>query len=296
MLRGLHQVLRTAYGEGRRRRASFPHVTGFEPPHPTQVVAFSTRDRKYFERIEAEGLKGLEAARFGSASAQEHLLKARELLDAPHDSYICHALAEATLAAQEAYLEYKKQRYDKAEERLRAAQIANASISQIELDASLACHRIQLLDNLIRVQIRRGRPSEGLTISTIVLSSIEGGMSNGPLGLPWPWNLRWPCTNQIDESLAMMLHHQIARGAVSALRALSLFEAVKTHEIDRIVRTLLPDSQVAKWLRAQASNVVGSDEWLKAACLLLRHGPLPSSPMWNDVVRSTIRICREKYG
>jgi hypothetical protein len=268
------------------------------------VNSFSTLfDAHMAERLPAECVqlmvtgvltkKGLLAAREGQlATARRHFDRVHAILKGPWSDE-ARLIARSSLLAAEAYESYRHGRYDEA-----LARVTQAAECDLLLEDELGyfvCqqHRLQLLHNVMRVELRRGRLERGLSVAVAVLLFEETAAVEPLIALSLPWAQAWSLWSwqKTPETLRNRMHAQVANELVVAL------ERVRGHgsaDDKAALATALAaeaaalagsPAQVARWLAAQAALAHRHEEALFAAALpLLRAGRRPSAPLWRSVV------------
>ena len=249
---------------------------------------FGARDRDCLRLIQAEGNSGLLASRRRAlAAAQRHFSAGQALLNEGEMTPRARKLAMSILFAQKAYGLYARGDFSSATKLLRAA---FASDLALEVDATfslLAMHRIQLLNNLMRVEWRRGRWRQAVLLGVQLLQYLQAPDAKTLRALASPWSRGWNGRlAKIPAGLVAKMHAQIAaetaaifEGALAAASA----SQIKT-TLSRAGRLASAETQIGRWLdfqKAQFGELV--DTRCLAASALLQLGSVPSAPLWLSV-------------
>jgi tetratricopeptide (TPR) repeat protein len=137
---------------------------------------------------------GLAAARNGDLATADQLLT--EAMGAFRRLDVCAisgALARSAYWASRAYLFYRRNQFDDAQEALYQAN--SADLRLIEHGISIMhVHRVQLVQNLARIEIRRGNGVLAAAYTRRLLDHLDGKpIPELPLAGPWHSSLLDPC-------------------------------------------------------------------------------------------------------
>ncbi|BDA83872.1 hypothetical protein Sa4125_14140 [Aureimonas sp. SA4125] len=192
-----------------------------------------------------------------------------ERIDAEPARRLGAAFADATRA----YLCYREGHLDDALSCLKTAYLDDLHVERCGVGV-LLMHRVQLINNMIRIETRRGAREIASGIGARVLTYLERPDPAVMLKLGDPWSEGWrPCLSDIPKPLICQMHGQIASEHV-------LVGGAAQTAIDGPA----PDIQVALWatvdlgLRNRMLHEVADD-----AARLLSRGARPSLPLWRDV-------------
>ena len=203
---------------------------------------------------------------------------------------------ESFLSAQSAYFVYTQRRYQDA-----SALLARAFANDLRLETEhdfhiLVMHRIQLLNNLMRIEARRRNWGETLVLGGVLLGYLEDPSEVAIRSLAPPWNQGWiDSLEAIPTELVRATHAQVAREEVQILyRAAAAGETAD--EISRILGCIArgaSETQIGRWIDFQNVRIDASrGDYFSAASAVLRAGSVPSEPLWRSVADDVISLLR----
>jgi hypothetical protein len=254
-----------------------------------KIVAkeFGTRDRDCLRLIGAEGSAGLLAARNRSgASARSHFAAGERLLATAKLSARARKFAEATLFPQKAYELYTHRQFSRATKLLRQAFLRDIALEADRSFSILLMHRVQLLNNWMRVESRRGRWQQALTLGIALLEYLEAPAPRIFRALPPPFNRGWTRKLRgVPANLTAGMHDQIARETASTFRkALAARPRQVKALISHLARQASGEAQIGHWVKFQATRFNRPvDDVCFAASAALRRGGVPSAPLWLSI-------------
>jgi hypothetical protein len=252
-------------------------------------------DRQALIQIQREGSQGLLAARLRAAdAARNHFETGERLLAAlpmNHEAQLC---AESFFCAQKAYFAYTENRYQDSTALIRRA-FENDMILEMRYGLEiLLMHRVQLVNNLMRIEARRGNWREALVLGGLLLQYLEDPEDRAVRKLPKPWNQEWRGDlESIPAELLGAMHAQIAGEEVQIFRRVQ--SALRTvDDIAGIFDCSSPArTQIGRWRDFQIIRVdPGRGDFVSAASALLRNGCVPSEPLWRSVATDVISLLR----
>jgi hypothetical protein len=260
------------------RREWFDEILGAEVR-----LAFSKADIAWLNKARAKGYAALQLTRqaqFGAAKRTlAELGQAIEL--AP--SRPTRLLAEAFAFAQEAYFLYAHGRHTEAIALLQQAFLNDLALEANPALRTLVMHRVQLLHNVMRVDIRRRSWRTAVRFGHALLSYLEQPGCGQLMRLPAPWDRMWPDTlAAFPAEFVAEMHGQIARDQIKAVSHLSTGDG----RADEFLEDLTGrdgNTQVGLWMRAKAGLASGGFDDGALADLLAR-GPNPSLPIWREAL------------
>lgn len=264
----------------------------------TEMVAALLRecDRQALILIQSEGSRGLIAARSRNVElAQHHFAAAQRLLETLPRSDEAHLCAESFVCAQQAYFVYTQNRYEEAMTLIERS-FANDRLLELQYGLDiLLMHRIQLLNNLMRIEARRNNWREALTLGAALLRYLEAPR-DGVLGsLPPPWHQAWSDTlDHIPVELVRASHAQIAREEVQVFHRADT-ECKATYEFLDALSLNTPEltNQIEGWINFQIVRLnPDRGDYFSAATSVLRRGRMPSEPLWLSVANDVTRMLR----
>jgi hypothetical protein len=251
---------------------------------------FSLSDVKRFDRITTEGYSGLLAARQrDAATAGTHFATAERLLAKSKLSTQARKLVESMFFAQKAYELYVRHQFSDALGLLRQSFAIDLDLESDDGFNILIMHRIQLLNNWMRIEERRGRWRRGLALGIKQLHYLEAPDAEIFRSLPPPWNRGWNNhLSDIPAGLIGKMHAQIAAETASLFQDVIAGQTspMINRSIARAVRSVSPKTQIGRWLDFQSARFNKTiDECCFAASAAVRHGSVPSSPLWLSIVK-----------
>jgi hypothetical protein len=133
--------------------------------------------------LRASGIReeGLTLVRAGDITSGERLLRAaRHIVSEAGLSKEALASSESYQYPAEAYLQYKKGEYDRAEALLFQS-IVLCDVLHDEFDHQVEVRRIHLARNIVRVKTRAGDCEEALRMASLLVGYVEGDQAQWPL-------------------------------------------------------------------------------------------------------------------
>lgn len=251
---------------------------------------FSARDRECLRLIQAEGSSGLLAARRRSMKiAQSHFTAGQKVLSECKMTPRARKLAESILFPQKAYELYVRGQFSNAAKFLRQSFVSDLALEADTAYSLLAMHRIQVLNNLMRVELRRGRWRQGIVLGVRLLQYLQAPDAKTFRALPSPWNCGWSWRlARIPAGLVANMHAQIAAETVSLFQ--DALAAVPPSQIKAAMsyatRLVSAETQIGRWVDFQLARFGKPvDACCFAASAVLRHGSVPSAPLWLSVAQ-----------
>ena len=257
-----------------------------------------TSDQVALRALRECGRQGLMEARAGNDEASEkHFSEAWQLLHTSDLGVEALLLGESLLNAQIAYNWYRQRKYKKALKLLERS-FRNDLILEMQMTYEiLRIHRIQLLNNLMRMYTRQGQFATALTIGNAILTYLELPEVEALSKLSTPWNEGWSNgLSAIPISLIRDMHHQVAAEQVNALRLCVERHGTK-NDLTRILANIRNEwnaSQAYLWTSFHLTLLDRSvGDPLIFACDILRRGKKPSEPLWRSVLEATKDLLEE---
>jgi len=252
----------------------------------------SASDQNALRLIRESGQHGLiESRARNENTSQKHFAKASRLLETLTMSTEARMLAESLLGAQQAYYWYRRRNYKKAQDLLIRSFDNDIFLENENSYLILRMHRIQLLNNLMRMSVRQCRFHKALTIGNAILTDLELPAKQELSRLPSPWNKGWNFgVSGVSINLLAAMHHQVAAEQVNVLKLMAQ-KRKSEDELRRIlvaVRGECDNTQAYLWTSFQLALVDSSfGDPFMFACDMLRRGTWPSEPLWRSVVETT---------
>jgi hypothetical protein len=255
------------------------------------ATRFNRCDRQGINIIGTEGYSGLLSARTRAEdSARTHFAAGQRLLSRLRMSSDARKLAESMFFAQKAYQLYVRRRFSDAIRMLQRSFVNDRALEVEPGFEILAMHRIQLLNNWMRVEVQRGNWQQGFALGIRQLQYLEAPEAKIFRSLPAPWNRGWNRQlSNIPEDLISKMHAQIAAETISLFQDV-ITAQTSSSEISRVIlraaRLTSAETQIGRWLDFQFARFNRTvDECCFAASAVLRHGSVPSSPLWLSIAR-----------
>ncbi len=138
-------------------------------------------------RIWRASIEGLRLAREGRLDeASERFGRAWDELAQAASCRRAMLLAKAPLEAAHAYFEYKRGEFDVARARVLSAMDADLELESDDADFILVeMHRLQLAQNLMRIDLRSGEPKRAMALAGQILAYVEGFIDTLPVHHSW---------------------------------------------------------------------------------------------------------------
>jgi hypothetical protein len=160
----------------------------------------------------------------------------------------------------------------------------------------LRMHRTQLLNNLMRIEARRENWCKALGLGSALLRHLEDPDDPAIRALSPPWNQGWSVGLEgIPPDLLCAMHAQVAREEVQVFHR-AQHSGTTAEDIFGVfdnATSRRSTTQIGRWTDFQ---IVRSDpdrgDYFSAASLILRHGSVPSEPLWRSVANEVTRLLR----
>jgi hypothetical protein len=160
----------------------------------------------------------------------------------------------------------------------------------------LLMHRIQLLNNLMRIEAQRNNWHEALTLGSTLLRYLEDPRSTAVRSLAPPWDQGWSDTlDGIPIELVRATHAQIAKEEVQAFRRAEATCKATPESLDTLSKFTPTGSatQIESWMNFQIICIAPSrGDYFSAASSILRRGSVPSEPLWWSVANDVTQMLR----
>ena len=252
-----------------------------------RIDGFDKRDKVAFRYVQDLGFKGLLATRASNYDvAQEHFDRANRLLR-KLISLEARMLAHSILDAEFAYFCYRQEQFHRSISFLEQSFGNDLQLEQQYGYHELQLHRIQLLNNLMRIHRRQDCFSEALKLGNSLLTYLEMPETSELSHLPHPWEQGWSDgLSGVPDELVTRMHAQIARDQLLALEKALSVGLAKLALIDALQSITLraSSSQAGLWLQFQLARLDPAfGDHRVMAYALLRRGASPSEPLWRSV-------------
>lgn len=240
--------------------------------------------------------QGLLAAQKGDITASDKFFKGSEaLLHSKKLSRECFLLGKSYYEAGAAYLDYRRNDFEMAITRIHEALACDLSLEEEYGYTSFHLHRIQLVHNLMRIDIRCTLIKEALDIGYQLLDYIE--RKSSILTVPTTWDSSRLASLPPDlveaafVQITIELAHLLAGNAT--LSAQSLFTGMRSHTQSDVASSCHLSPHCHAWLKAKQiltdGDLVG---FLKDAGLYLANGPQDTPWIWHAFVADLVVLCR----
>jgi hypothetical protein len=251
---------------------------------------YPLRERLPLRRILSQSCMGVATARKGRLEeAARQLDTGREALGRPELSEEGSRLGTSMLESAQAYLDYREERFDEARERIGIAMEMDLLLEQEEDYSILEMHRIQAVQNLVRIDLRAGFPERALSLAGCILAYLEGLTDHLPVHRSWRnekllriplWNRR-AMAAQIANEAAVGLHQWPGPPRWDAFYRSGPGEAPGLHP------------RVRQWLRLRQALETGAGDGLYPGLLIdfLRDGRGDLAPIWYSSVVDFLDFC-----
>jgi hypothetical protein len=292
------QELISAFREGSQAKSRISTRDLFnERLAELSAARFDQRDQQMLSLIRRVGAEGLHAARARQREvASEHFQRGEAMLQELLLDPAARALAESFLFAQKAYLLYTQQQYPSALTLLERSFSNDVLLESQHGISILRMHRIQLLNNYMRVEAGRENWQKALTLGCILLQYLEDPKNDTIRTLEPPWHAAWSDTNSdVPADLLATMHHQIAGEEVMILNR-ALLRGAAVDDVATALRASMPaptSTQVGRWAEFQLARIgIQETDYCSAASAIIRLGRIPSAPLWRSVADDVIRCLR----
>lgn len=254
-------------------------------------------DRQALISIQNEGSKGLNAARSRKEElAQHHFMAAQQLLETLPICSVAYLCAESFVCAQKAYFIYTQNQYKDAITLIERS-FSNDTLLELQYDLDiLLMHRVQLINNLMRIEARRNNWQEALALGTALLRYLEDPRDRAVRSLAPPWDRGWSDNlGFIPTELVRATHAQIAREEVQVFHRAEAACKSALEPLGALSSLSPPEAatQIESWMNFQITRLdPGRGDYLSAASSVLRRGSMPSEPLWWSVANDVTRMLR----
>lgn len=249
------------------------------------ALQVSPDDIAWLNQVRHVSHNALRAARSGIADVAVRDIRDASDMIAAAGPTIARAVATSFLNAERAYVFYREDCFDEAAAALEEAFKCDLGLERSTAIQMFAMHRVQLIHNKMRIELRRHRPRVAAEFGSAVLGYLELPGGNDIRILPEPWNLSWPRTlDRFPVDFICQMHGQIASEFVRAEQPGSDKQFLSAATISTSPGCA---TQVARWARVKSAlRRRDLDPVYDDAIALLKSGPQPSLPMWRDVAES----------
>jgi hypothetical protein len=246
--------------------------------------------------LRASGMreKGLTSVRAGDTTKGELLLRAaRRIFSEAGLSKQALLSGESYQYPAEAYLQYKKGEYDRAEASLLQS-IMLCHVLHDEFDHQVEVRRIHLARNVVRVKTRAGDFEEALRMASLLVGYVEGDQAQWPLlqrpmaRAPDPLlpEERWGLMDQVLGEIALL----VTRRRATSLQFVNgsagwLFAGGKCDG---------EFARVQAWLAARRASIEGDAAgFLTHGTAFFAEGRRYLRQAWHELTQDLIEFCRE---
>jgi len=241
--------------------------------------------------------QGLLAARKGDLTAAESFLRGAELfLHTKQLSRESFLLGDSFFEAASAYFDYRRKDFDAAITCVHKA-LSNDLILEGEYGyAILHLHRIQLVHNLMRIDIRRAFIKEALNTGFFLLDYMEGKSATLSALTFWDSSCLIALPSELVNTMFLQITMEIAL-ALAGNEALStqvLFAGAQSHTQPGVADSCLLSPQSHAWLKAKQALIADDLEgFFEEAAKSLSDGPGNASWLWYAFVADLFSLCRK---
>jgi hypothetical protein len=206
-------------------------------------------------------------------------------------------LAESLFGAQSAYDHYRRWKDARALELLKRSFCNDIVLEKERGYNVLRIHRVQLLNNVMRVHAGRERWLEAMTLGHALLTHLEIPERDELAKLPPPWDRGWAGGFAgIPVELVNAMHAQIAAEVVRGLEQAAMGETSRGEIVAMLqpLRSERNGSQAGLWIDFQLVRFDSeSGDPFAAAIPVWRRGAFPSEPLWRSVAECSLTLLRE---
>lgn len=241
--------------------------------------------------------QGLLAARKGDLTVAESFLKGAELfLHTKQLSRESFLLGVSFFEAAAAYFNYRCKNFDAATTCVHKA-LSNDLILEEEYGyAILHLHRIQLVHNLMRIDIRRAFIKEALGTGFLLLDYMEGKSATLPALTFWDSSRLLSLPSELVNTMFLQITVEIALvlAGNETLSTQDLFAGAQSHTRPGIADSCLLSPQSHAWLRAKQALIIDDlDSFFEVTAKSLSDGPGNASWLWHAFIADLISLCQQ---
>lgn len=292
------EELISAFRHASQQSGRMPNRDIFNEQLTELVMAkFSQSDRNSVLRIQQEGQNGLFAARSKESDvARQHFSNGDKLLNTLQMSREARALANSFFAAQKAYFLYTQKKFSDAMTML-SHSFSNDLFLETECGLHiLRMHRVQLINNWMRLDARQDCWRSALTLGCTILQYLECPKDHRIRALAPPWCQGWADEFEtIPTDLVVNIHAQIAAELVQTFHHAESGLASPA-EVGRLLgelNSIESATQIDKWVQFQIARIDrGGGDYFSTAISVVKHGRVPSAPLWKSVANDIARLLR----
>jgi len=238
---------------------------------------------------ESKGLGAARSKHVQVAMACRYFGEARMACASSQLSEEGRMFARSSLAAAEAYLDYRCDDFDRAQERLCESLAADEILETTYGHSILHVHRLHIVNNLIRVEVQRGNVEGALDLAARLLCYMQGASDDGPTPGRWGKSYRDALPRETLSAMFVQVIGEIGQALVGKKpeAARSLFA---------IVEGQLPEPDFAlwhplasDWFKVKSAYVGGSMErYLRISSDYLGNGVGVAPALWRFVALDAV--------
>ena len=207
----------------------------------------------------------------------------------------CWLLGTSILESASAYMEFRQGRFEEARRRTLVSMDADLALEQEHAYGLLEMHRIQSVNNLMRIALREGDAERALALAGRIVAYLDGRAAGLPVHHSWLSKTLY----EVPKVLRRAMMAQVANEAVLALHALPnsnknwqhFYEPLEGQ--DTITKCSSPHPRILQWVHAK--DAFARERWdlyLDQISLFLPGGREDIAPIWYSCVIDFLEFCR----
>jgi hypothetical protein len=247
--------------------------------------------------------QGLFAARAGMLEMADGFFREEYLLfHTKNISSEGFLFCKFTYEAAVAYLDYRRNDFDKATARIHEALGICEILENKSQYRSLHLKRVQLLTNLIRLNRTRGSLKEAITMIFCVLNYLEKKSNMIPIATPWGYIQisQWP---EITNGLFIVTTNELASvitgceaivAGSETLNVRDIFAGAIDHIRPEDTGDCFLSLQAHNWLKAKQALIDGDvEDFLQKVTQMLSKGRADAPFLWYAIIVDLILLCEK---
>ncbi len=291
---GLAEAQR-AYFIGVQKKPDMLTTDPFEPAMTAVLTKrLSAEQQHLIKHIRGLYEQGLTAARKGELITSRCFFQEAEAF-LETEAFVTEAqlFSRSLYEAAVAYLDYRNAEFERAIQRLHTALALDLTLAEISGYELIQVHRIRLLLNMLRIQMKRS-VAEAMCIGAQIMDYLE---QKADISSTHTWNVSHlsafpPTLKELQFTEAVGDLATLLAG-VDRVEAGPCLASLTSHIHSPDADTCYLSPQAHAWLRAKQALVDGQPEnFLRQACPILSQGRVSLPQLWYAAVIDLLFLCQ----
>lgn len=252
-------------------------------------------DLRYMDLCEKAYSEGFDAAIVGKLDISEKAFAAAENILATKPLYHeCRLLTKAFLRAAQSFLDYTQKKFDQARLKLEEAIQCDEILESQYGYKLLHIHRVHLVENIMRNEMRAQRPNEAFCLAASLLRYLAGVGETLPIAGQWGQNFLAEVTGDTVRAKFAGIAGDVAQylAGKSGLAARQAYAQAVPELPQGECRYAMPE--VMDWFKLKGQFCEGqSPEFLASATAFLKQGPRSVPVLWCATAFDAVMLCEE---